>query len=128
VKQTTLQSKKLLQKARQAMKNAYAPYSGYKVGAALLTKTGKIFAGCNIENSSFGATACAERVAFYKAISEGEKNFHLLAVVASGRKKPVPCGICRQILWELAGDIEIVLEHGAKIERIRLSDLYPDPF
>jgi cytidine deaminase len=120
--------KKIIKQAQLALAHAYAPYSGYRVGAALLGKSGKIYTGCNIENSSFGATVCAERVACYKAMSEGHKSFKAIAVIAQGGKKPIPCGICRQVLWELAGDLEILIAHRSKVEVLKLSDLYPDPF
>ncbi len=119
---------KLIKQAKRALRNSYAPYSRYKVGAALLTNGGKIFTGCNIENSSFGATACAERVALYKAFSEGERKIKTLAIVAGGSKKPVPCGICRQVIWELAGDVEIIISHRGKVEILRLLEIYPKPF
>lgn len=97
----------LLKKAHEAMELAYAPYSGFRVGAALLTQSGKIFTGCNVENASFGATCCAERTAVYKAISEGERSFRAIAVVSSGERPTAPCGICRQVLSEFSDDMAV---------------------
>jgi len=94
--------------AKDVMKNAYVPYSNFKVGAALLTKSGKIYTGVNIENSSFGLTNCAERTAMFKAISEGEREFETLVVVADTEEPVSPCGACRQVMSEF-GDFEVVL-------------------
>ena len=98
----------LISIAKDAMKNAYVPYSNFKVGAALLTKSGKIYTGVNIENSSFGLTNCAERTAIFKAISEGEREFETLVVVADTEEPVSPCGACRQVMSEF-GDFEVVL-------------------
>lgn len=114
--------------AETAMERAYAPYSGYHVGAALRTLDGKVYSGCNIENSSFGATVCAERVAAFKAVSEGEGGFAAIAVVSRDDPRILPCGICRQVLWELAGDIDVVVGRASSVEVLKLSSLYPDPF
>lgn len=114
--------------AEAAMERAYAPYSGYHVGAALKTRDGKIYSGCNIENSSFGATVCAERVAVFKAVSEGEGGFAAIAVVSRDDPRVLPCGICRQVLWELAGDVDVVVGRASSVEVLKLSSLYPDPF
>ena len=124
----------LLALAREARKNAYAPYSGFAVGAALLTKSGKVYSGCNIENASFSPTVCAERVALFKAVSDGERDFCALAVVG-GRGKTLspdvtPCGVCRQALAEFCeGFFRILTEDrdGNPILRT-LSDLLPSPF
>lgn len=110
------------------MAHAYAPYSGFHVGAALRTRGGKVFLGCNVENSSFGAAICAERVAVYKAVSEGEGGFEAIAVVSRDDPRVMPCGICRQVLWELAGDIDVVIGGVSSVEVRKLSSLYPDPF
>ena len=100
----------LIEEAEYARTKAYAPYSNFKVGAALLTKRGRIFHGCNIENSSFGATICAERTAVFKAISEGERDFLALAVVADTEGVCSPCGICRQVLSDFfTKDVQICL-------------------
>ena len=95
-----MNKQELIDKALMAMKNAYAPYSNFKVGAAILTTDGQIFTGCNVENSSYGATICAERCAATKAISEGAKEFASIAIVSSSEKFTYPCGICRQFLSE----------------------------
>ena len=93
-------NQKLAEEAYAAMKHAYAPYSHFRVGAALLTKEGKIFTGCNIENASYGATNCAERTAVFKAVSEGYTQIERIAIVSSSHQKTPPCGICRQVLAE----------------------------
>lgn len=100
---------KLIRAARAAREHAYAPYSGYKVGAALLGKSGKIYTGCNVENASYGATICAERSAAVKAISEGETAFDALAVVTESDPPGSPCGICRQFLAEFGTDFKLIL-------------------
>jgi cytidine deaminase len=94
----------------------------------LLTEDGKIYTGCNIENASYGATVCAERVAVFNAVSAGEKRFKTMAVFTETDKLPVPCGICRQVLWELAGDVELVVQGGGTSKNFQLSDLVPNPF
>lgn len=102
--------KALYDLAAQKAKNAYAPYSEFKVGAAILTASGKVYTGVNVENSSYGATICAERVAFANAVAEGERDFVVIAV-ASGNEKPeeaIPCGICRQFMYEFSPEIYIV--------------------
>ena len=103
--------KELLEIAHKAKENAYAPYSGFKVGAALLCTDGTVFSGCNIENSSYGATNCAERTAIFKAVSEGYRDFTAIAIVSSGGGETYPCGICRQVMGEFSPDIRIVLEN-----------------
>ncbi len=125
--------KKLIQKmieiAKEASEKAYSPYSNYKVGASLLTKSGKIFTGCNIENASFGATICAERVAIFKAISEGEKDFDTIAIYINDEKHiPSPCGICRQVMMEFAPNLKLVLSNGYEYEIYKLEELLPYPF
>ncbi|WP_058486953.1 cytidine deaminase [Defluviitalea phaphyphila] len=101
--------KKLIEKAYKAKEMAYVPYSKFQVGAAVLTDSGKIFTGCNIENASYGATNCAERTAIFKAISEGERNFKAIAIVSSSGDFTYPCGICRQVIVEFMKDGEIIL-------------------
>lgn len=125
--------KKLIQKmieiAKEASEKAYSPYSNYKVGASLLTKSGKIFTGCNIENASFGATICAERVAIFKAISEGEKEFEMIAIYVNDEKHiPSPCGICRQVMIEFAPNLKLILSNGYDYEIYKLEELLPYPF
>ncbi len=119
----------LIEKAREAMEYAYAPYSNFKVGAALLTESGNIYTGCNIENISFGATNCAERTAVFKAVSEGEKAFKAIAIVSSSGKFTPPCGICRQVLSEFSEDMDIILaDNEDNIKIITLNELIPFSF
>ena len=119
----------LIAAARAARENAHAPYSNFRVGAALRAKSGRIFTGCNVENSTYGLTLCAERVAVFKAISEGERGFDAVAVVADTDILTPPCGACRQILWEFCGDVEVVLANlKGKVELYRMSALFPKPF
>ncbi len=119
----------LIEMAFGTRENAYAPYSNFKVGAALLASNGKVFTGCNVENSTYGLTVCAERVALWKAISDGERQFSAVAVVTESERPAFPCGSCRQLLWEFCGDIEVILANtqGLKESR-RLADLLPHPF
>jgi cytidine deaminase len=119
----------LIAAARAAREHAHAPYSNFRVGAALRAKSGRVFTGCNVENATYGLTLCAERVAVFKAISEGERGFVAVAVVADTDTLTPPCGACRQILWEFCGDAEVVLANlNGKVERYRMSALFPKPF
>ncbi len=119
----------LIAKARRARTRAVASYSKFKVGAAVETVRGKVYTGCNIENASYGLTLCAERVAIFKAVSEGEKRFKRIAVVADTARLTPPCGPCRQILWEFCGDIEVVLANlKGRSRSYRMHELLPDPF
>jgi cytidine deaminase len=119
----------LIGAARSARERARARFSGFKVGAALETAAGAVYTGCNIENASYGLTVCAERVAVWKALSEGEVRFGRLAVVADTETLTPPCGACRQILWEFCGDIEIILANlRGRTETVRLASLFPRPF
>jgi len=112
-----------------ARENAFAPFSKFLVGAALEDSEGRIHTGCNVENATYGLTICAERVAVFKAISEGARKFRRVAVAADTDSPTPPCGACRQILWEFCGDIEIVLVNPrGKTETYRLKDLFPKPF
>ncbi|MEN6514838.1 MAG: cytidine deaminase [Fervidobacterium sp.] len=114
--------------AKDVMKNAYVPYSNFKVGAALLTKSGKVYTGVNIENSSFGLTNCAERTAIFKAISEGEREFETLVVVADTEEPVSPCGACRQVMSEF-GDFEVVLTNlNGDIIQTSVNQLLPYSF
>lgn len=123
------EEEKLIAAARQAREFAHAPYSEFRVGAAVRTKSGRIFSGCNIENASYGLTLCAERVAIFKAVSEGEREFDSIVVVADTEKLTPPCGACRQIIWEFCGDIPVILANlKGKIERERAGKLLPRPF
>jgi cytidine deaminase len=109
--------------------NAFAPFSKFKVGAALEDETGRVHTGCNVENATYGLTVCAERVAVFKAISEGARKFRRIAIAADSEKLTPPCGACRQILWEFCGDIELTLVNPrGQTEVLRLSDLLPRPF
>src|SRR4029450_5018046 len=119
----------LVDNARRAREHAVADYSHFKVGAALQTADGTIAPGCNVENATYGLTVCAERVAMFKALSEGHRSFTRVAVVADTADPTPPCGACRQILWEFGGDLEVVL---ATLDDVtvhhRLKDLLPLPF
>lgn len=118
----------LIEKAQIAMKNAYVKYSNFKVGAALLTKSGKVYTGCNIENSSYGASICAERVAFTKAISEGEREFEAIAIASDLKGFTYPCGICRQFMSEWGLDIKVVTKSGDKVRIHTIGELLPEAF
>lgn len=125
----TSDPKELLEAARRARKNAVAPFSKFKVGAAVRAKSGRIYAGCNVENASYGLTICAERVAIFKALSEGERGFDAIAVVTGADRLTPPCGACRQIIWEFCGDAEVVLGNlDGKMEILRMAELLPHPF
>lgn len=118
----------LIEKAIEARKFAYAPYSRHEVGAALLTESGKIYRGANVENCVF-LGECAERVAFYKAVSEGERNFSRLAVVTANEDLSPPCGICRQVFSELVTDLEIIVANlDKKFQIFQLKELFPFSF
>ena len=119
----------LVKAALQVRENAHARFSNFKVGAAVLDDTGRIHTGCNVENATYGLTVCAERVAIFKAISEGARKFSRVAVVADTDTLTPPCGACRQILWEFCGDVELVLAnlHG-KSETLHLGSLFPRAF
>ena len=122
-----MSKKILIQKAIEMRHMAMAPYSKYKVGAAVLINTGEIFGGCNIENSSYSLTCCAERVALFKAISEGFTNFKFLAV--STKNGGMPCGACRQVIWDLCGDIPIyICDDIGLVSTSKMSELIPQPF
>jgi cytidine deaminase len=115
--------------ALAARENAHAPFSKFKVGAALEDAEGRIHTGCNVENATYGLTVCAERVALFKAISEGARRFRRLVVAADTDRLTPPCGACRQVLWEFCGDVEItLLNPRGKVETCRLKDLFPRPF
>jgi cytidine deaminase len=121
--------RELVEAAQEAKSHAYVPFSEFKVGAALLAANGEIFTGCNIENSSFGLTICAERVAVFKAISSAATKFKALAIVSDSIGPTPPCGSCRQVLSELAGNIDVVMpdtQMGSKI--MKLASLLPHPF
>jgi cytidine deaminase len=122
-------SDKLVAAARDARQNAHAAFSGFKVGAALETADGTIVTGCNVENATYGLTVCAERVAMFKALSEGHRDFRRVAVVADTDAPTPPCGACRQILWEFGGNLEVILANlRRETGRHQLKDLLPLPF
>ncbi len=119
----------LAQAAITARRNAHAPFSGFKVGAALECEDGRVFSGCNIENATYGLTLCAERVAVFKAVSEGARDFRRIVIAADTPTLTPPCGPCRQILWEFCGDIAVTLVNlDGKAETLRLKDDFPRPF
>ncbi len=119
----------LVAAARAAFDRAIAPYSHFHVGAALETADGRIISGCNIENASYGLTMCAERVAMFTALSDGHRSFVRIAIVADTESPTPPCGACRQILWEFAGDLEIVLANRLRVAAThKMSDLLPHAF
>ena len=119
----------LIAAAKSARENAHAAYSNFRVGAALRATSGRIFGGCNVENATYGLTVCAERVAIFKAISEGERGFDAIAVVTDSDALTPPCGACRQLIWEFCGDIPVVLANlKGKVEVLRMSQLFPKPF
>lgn len=124
---------KLIKAALDARKNSYSPYSGYSVGAAILTAEGEIFTGCNIENASYGATMCAERTALFSAVAAGKRDFTMIAIVggkAYEADTPYPCGICRQVLSEFCGkDFKIIVAKSEKdYEEYTLGELLPFSF
>ena len=127
----------LVKKAYEAQKFSYSPYSGFQVGAALLTQNGKVYTGCNIENAAFSPTNCAERTAVFKAVSEGETQFQAIAIVGNKKGAPeeewefcTPCGVCRQVLLEFVDPqkFEILLGKGKEIRKFTLSQLLPESF
>ncbi len=125
-----MDDKKLFRIASEARKKAYSPYSKFNVGAAVLTSSGKVYAGCNIENATYGATCCAERVAIFKAVSEGETNIKKIAIEGDNDGLTFPCGICRQVMAEFAPDMRVVLgKKNGEIEIFSLNqDLLPHTF
>jgi len=117
----------LIAKAMEARKKSYAPYSCFAVGAALLAKSGHIYTGCNVENASYGLSICAERVAVFKAVSEGERDFEAIAIVTE--KGVAPCGACRQVLMEFGEDTQVIVANGAGEYRVfTLQELLPEAF
>ena len=121
--------KELIEAAIEVREKAFAPYSKFKVGAAVRTKDGKIYTGCNVESASYGLTVCAERVAIWKAVSEGEKEFTEIAVVADTEQLTPPCGVCRQIIWEFCQDIPVIFANlKGKSEIVQMSELLPRAF
>ena len=119
----------LISEAKKARENAVAPFSKYKVGAALVTKSGKVYRGCNVENCTYGLTVCAERVALLTALAAGERDFTAIAVVSQSDQPATPCGPCRQLMWEYCGDIDVTIANlTGKRADYKLSTLFPHPF
>lgn len=120
----------LTESAHAAMKNAYAPYSNFSVGAALQTATGKIFSGCNVENASYGLTICAERNAIFQAVAAGERKITELVIVCDGDTMPYPCGACRQVMSEFftADSVVTVVDRSGKQEQFSMAELLPKSF
>lgn len=124
-----MSKEKLIEAANEARERAFAPYSNFKVGAAVETKDGEVFIGCNIESASYGLTVCAERVAIWKAVSEGKKEFKTIAVVVDTEELTPPCGVCRQIIWEFCGDVPVILANlKGKSEVVQMKELLPRAF
>jgi cytidine deaminase len=123
------QELRLIEAAKEVRERAYAPFSNFKVGASVSTDDGKIYTGCNVESASFGLTVCAERVAIWKAVSEGQMKFKQVAVVVDTEELTPPCGVCRQIIWEFCGDVPVTLAnlHGQS-ETVQMRDLLPRAF
>jgi cytidine deaminase len=131
IKQKNLMTnEELIKLAKEVQKKAHAPYSKFRVGSALLTEDGEVFTGCNIENSSYSLTICAERVAIFKAYSEGKRKFKKIAIVSDSKNFISPCGACRQVLMDLAGgELEVILTNSiGEIKIFKLSELLPLPF
>ena len=129
-----MENRELVMEALKARKQAYCPYSGFAVGAALLCADGRVFTGCNIENAAYPATNCAERTAIFKAVSEGKTEFRVIAIVGGPKgKEPenfcAPCGVCRQVMAEFCGpDFEVLLTDGKSIQKLTLKELFPYSF
>jgi cytidine deaminase len=119
----------LIEAAKQVRENAYAPFSDFRVGSALETEDGEVITGCNVESASYGLTVCAERVAIWKAISQGKRKIKHIAVVADTEDLTPPCGVCRQIIWEFGGDIPVILANlNGKTETVQMKELLPRAF
>lgn len=123
-----MDKKSLIDKAYEAASKAYVPYSGFRVGAAVVTGSGHIFSGCNVENASYGATICAERVAITKAVSEGHTDFLAIAIVSLDSAPVYPCGICRQFLREFNEDFVLIFDDDGKIKELELKEMLPYSF
>ena len=119
----------LIEASIDARNNAHAPYSHFLVGAALEAADGTVFTGCNVENATYGLSVCAERVAVFKAVSEGARQFQRIAVAADTEVLTPPCGACRQLIWEFCGDVPVVMTNlKGKVELVHMRDLFPKPF
>ena len=127
---TDITDDELVERAREARLAAHAPYSHFQVGSALLTADGRVFVGCNIENATYSLTVCAERVAIFKAVSEGAREILKIAVVADHENPTPPCGCCRQMIWEFAtDDTEVILANlYGNVQKFAIKDLFPDAF
>lgn len=124
-----MEKKELIEAATAVRENAYAPFSSFKVGAAIEMEDGEVIDGCNVESASYGLTVCAERVAIWKAISEGKRKIKHIAVVADTEELTPPCGVCRQIIWEFGGDIPVTMANlKGKTETVQMKDLLPRAF
>lgn len=122
-------NKEMIEAAMDARTRAFAAYSNFKVGAALQTESGRIITGCNVESATYGLTMCAERVAIFKAVSEGERDLTSIAVVADTAELTPPCGSCRQLIWEFCGDVPVVMANlNGKTETVQMSELLPKAF
>ena len=119
----------LIESAKKVREQAYAPFSNFRVGAAVRTKSGKIYTGCNVESASYGLTVCAERIAIWKAVSEGEREFDHVSVVTDTEELTPPCGTCRQIIWEFCGDIPVTFSNlKGKVETVMMKEILPRAF
>ncbi|MDO9391804.1 MAG: cytidine deaminase [bacterium] len=119
----------LVKVAKEAKQKAYAPYSKFKVGAALLAKSGKVYTGCNVENASYGLTCCAERNAVFQAVGRGERDFIAIAIVSDSPEPTAPCGACRQVLHEFSPELEVIMAGAkGKVRTRKLKELLPDSF
>lgn len=125
-----LTEQELMKTARDMLPFAYAPYSGFQVGAALEAEDGRVFTGCNVENAAYGSSICAERGALLKAVSEGARSYRRIAIIGSGKELCQPCGACRQMLSEFAPELEVLVGSAQrdKMEKTKLSDLLPQSF
>jgi cytidine deaminase len=124
-----MNDKELIEDAKKAQENAYAPYSNFMVGAALLSADGRVFTGVNVENASYGLTICAERTAVFKAVSDGAEKFAKIAIVSSSSPPAAPCGACRQVLNEFSPNLQVICaNHKNEIKRFELSQLLPESF
>ena len=124
-----MEKKELIAAATAVRENAYAPFSSFKVGSAIEMEDGEVIDGCNVESASYGLTVCAERVAIWKAISEGKRKIKHIAVVADTEELTPPCGVCRQIIWEFGGDIPVTMANlKGKTETVQMKDLLPRAF
>jgi cytidine deaminase len=125
----SLSDNQLIQRAKDAQTHAYAPYSKFRVGAAILSEDDRVFTGCNVENSTFGATICAERTAVFTAVCQGVRRFTKIVIVSDSDEPVMPCGICRSVLYEFSPDMEVIaVGSTGKVETANLSQLYPKAF